>query len=343
MTFFRLARVSSLAAFALACASTPRLAHAQRTAQDIESARQLYNQGIELRDKGDMKGALDKFRAAHALGNTPLTGIELCRTYAALKQPVEAREVCLGVARIPPLAQETARSQEARAEAGRIAEAEKPKIGALRLKVAGIPPGREALVLVDGTAVPTAALGEARAINPGVHQITAKVGSGEETKATVETKEGETRDVELTVVAPPEAATPPPGTPGAAEPAKDEKKMSPIALGSFVLAGVAGLIGVSAGIVAMNGESDLADKCTDHKCGEDLHDDLDSARSAGTVSTVSFVIAGIALGGGIIATLTAPKKATAAVPARAAYRTREPRSTFTPLLGPGGAGFRGTF
>jgi hypothetical protein len=343
MTSSRLTRVATLAAFALAFASAPRLAHAQRTAQDIESARQLYNQGIELRDKGDMKGALDKFRAAHALGNTPLTGIELCRTYAALKQPVEAREVCLGVARIPPLAQETARSQEARAEAGRIAEAEKPKIGALRLKVAGIPPGREALVLVDGTAVPPAALAEPRAINPGVHQITAKVGSGEETKATVETKEGETRDVELTVVAPAEPVSPPPGTAGAAQPAKDEKKMSPIALGSFVLAGVAGVIGLSAGVIALNAESDLEKKCVNKQCGRELHDDLDSAESAGTVSTAAFVIAGIALGGGLLAMLTAPKKSTAAVPARSAHHTGEPKSTFTPLLGPGGAGFRGTF
>src|SRR5262245_49543355 len=55
----------------------PSSAAAQRTAQDIESARQLYNQGIALRDQGDLKGALEKFRAAHALGNTPVTGIEL--------------------------------------------------------------------------------------------------------------------------------------------------------------------------------------------------------------------------------------------------------------------------
>src|SRR5688572_1985882 len=151
----------------------PGAAHAQRTASDLESARQLYNQGIELRDKGDLKGALDKFRAAHALGNTPLTGIELCRTYATLKMPVEAREVCLGVSRIPPLAQETQRSQEARAEAGKIAEAEKPKIGSVRVRLKNLQPGWEPLVLVDGAAIPAAALGEPRAINPGSHLITA--------------------------------------------------------------------------------------------------------------------------------------------------------------------------
>src|SRR5689334_14406679 len=108
MTSTRRARVFASALFLVALGTTTG-ARAQRTAADIESARQLYNQGIELRDKGDMKGALEKFRAAHALGNTPLTGIELCKTHAALKQPVEAREICLGVARIPPTAQETSR------------------------------------------------------------------------------------------------------------------------------------------------------------------------------------------------------------------------------------------
>ena len=141
----------------VATAVTER-ASAQRSASDIETARRLYNEGIELRDNGDMKDALAKFRVAHALGNTPITGIELCKAHAALVQPVEAREVCLGVARIPPMPQETARSQDARGEAGRIAEEQRPKIGALRLTIKGVPEGREATVMVDGFAVSFAAL-----------------------------------------------------------------------------------------------------------------------------------------------------------------------------------------
>src|SRR5688572_18180165 len=193
----------SFVSLALGFTVAPGSALGQRTAADIESARQLYNQGIELRDKGDMKGALEKFRAAHALGNTPLTGIELCRTHAALNQPVEAREVCLGVARIPPLAQETPRSQEARNEAGRIAEEQRPRIAALRLKITGVPAGREPTVTVDGVAVPAAALGEPRAVNPGTHVVTARVGTGAETRATLDAREGETKDLELAVQPPP--------------------------------------------------------------------------------------------------------------------------------------------
>ena len=58
-------RTLALCTFLIVAA--PAAANAQRTASDIESARQLYNQGIELRDKGDTKSALEKFRAAHAL------------------------------------------------------------------------------------------------------------------------------------------------------------------------------------------------------------------------------------------------------------------------------------
>src|SRR4051794_34127905 len=129
-------------------------AYAQRSATDIESARQLYNQGIQLRDMGDLKGALEKLKAAHALGNTPITGVDLCKTHAVLNQPVEAREVCLGVARIPPLAGETAHSQDARNEAARVAEEQTPKIALVRLHITGVPQGREPTVLVDGATVP---------------------------------------------------------------------------------------------------------------------------------------------------------------------------------------------
>lgn len=328
----------------------PLTASAQRTAQDIESARQLYNQGIELRDKGDMKGALEKFRAAHALGNTPVTGIELCRTHAALSQPVEAREVCLGVARIPPLSQETQRSQEARAEASRIAEAEKSKIGALRLKVTGVPAGWEPTVLVDGATVPPAALGEPRAVNPGMHSVSARVGNGVETKATLETKEGETRDIELIVQPPPQNQPPIPvvgvgQAPGPAQPPPaKEKKSNSFATVSFALGGVAAVVGTVAGLAAMSGESDLSKKCVNDQCGRDLHDDLDSAKTWGNVSTAFFVIAGVAVGAGLVSTLTSNASKSAALPPRTAGAPlKAAKPTVTPVLGPFGAGVHGSF
>ena len=289
------------------------VANAQRSAQDIESARQLYNEGIELRDKGDVAGALEKLRAAHALGNTAITGLELCRTHAALRQPVEAREVCLGVARIPPAAQETTRSQEARADAGKIAEAERPKIGALHVKVSGVPAGMEPTVTIDGSLIPSAALGSSRAVNPGAHVITARVGTGVETKASLETREGEVREIELVVRPPDPSTTPAPVATVTSPPtAPAPARKNAVATTAFVLAGGAALVGTISGIVAANQEGDLERACVQQKCGPETHDDIDRAKRWANVSTVSFVITGVALAAGVVALLAAPRPTPAA-------------------------------
>jgi hypothetical protein len=314
-------------------AAAPGVALAQRSAQDIETARTLYQEGTALRDRGDMKGALEKFKAAHALGNTPITGLELCRTYGTLKMPVEARETCLGVGRIPPLAGETVRSQEARNEAARYAEELRPKIAFLRLRVRlqGPPAKREPTVVIDGAQIPVAALGEPRALDPGAHQISAKVGSGVATALTLETREGETKDVELIVQVPPEEeqGAPPPG-PGPAPP--PEKKGG--GAGGIVLLGIGGagiVLGLVAGGIAMGDKSDLEKTCTNNICGKADHDKLDSAYTWAGVSTASFIIGGLFLAGGLAITFASSKSADATKP------------HVTPTLRASGAGIDGTF
>jgi hypothetical protein len=320
-------------------------AFAQRSAADIETARQLYNQGVDLRDKGDMKGALEKLRAAHALGNTPITGVELCKTHASLAQPVEAREVCLGVGRIPPLAGETARSQDARNEAARIAEDMRPKIAVVRLHITGVPQGREPIVTVDGAAVPLAALGEGRALNPGKHAVSARVGAGAETRSEIDLAPGETKDVALPVVAPPPEATPVVAQPGYPPPGGERppprERSNGLAIAGFVIGGVGVGIGAITGIVALSGKSDLSDKCTDKICGVPDHDSLDAAKRWGNVSTAAFVIGGVGLLVGTIATLAAPKHAAMAPPTGGKTATRSFR--VTPDFGPGQVGIHGAF
>lgn len=324
----------------------PASARAQRSAQDLASARQLYNDGLELRDKGDMKGALEKFRAAHALGNTPLTGIELCRAHSALLQPVEAREVCLAVGRIPPLAEESSRSKDARRDAARLAEAERARIGALRVTITGVPAGRQPTVSIDGAVLPPAALNEPRAVNPGVHSIVASVGGGPETRATLETREGEARDLELAVQAPPEGEEPAPA-PGAdkgvAAPPAPPKRSSTFATASFVVAGISAGVGVFSGLLAVVGEGRLSETCDDKICGRDSWSSLDTARSWGTISTVSFVVAGAALGAGLISALSSrPSSASASTSSRPAA-TPQVKPGVTPVFGLGGAGLHGSF
>ncbi len=326
------------------------LAFGQRSAADIETARQLYNQGVELRDRGDHAGALEKFKAAHALGNTPITGVELCKTHAALKQPVEAREVCLSVARIPPLAGETDRSREARSEAGRVAEDVKPMMAGLRVRIFGVPKGRDPTVLVDGAPMPLEAIGVPRAVNPGTHAVSARVGQGAETRATIDVREGETREIQLTVQAPPPSEPPPPaaapppqGQPMYAPPPK-EKKSSGLATMGWGLAATGLLFGTIGGVVALDAKGDLDDNCTELEgtpvCGRDDHGTLDRAKTWATISTVGFIGAGIGLTLGFLGTIASSSGSAAAPP-----KTKTARSgpSIAPVFGLGGGGFHGTF
>lgn len=319
-------------------------AFAQRSATDIETARQLYNQGVDLRDRGDMRGALEKLRAAHALGNTPITGVELCKTHAALAQPVEAREVCLGVGRIPPLAGETARSQDARNEAARIAEDMRPKISVVRLHVTGVPPGREPTVTVDGAPVPLAALSEARAVNPGKHDVSARIGNGPETRSQIDLAPGESRDIALPVTAPPQEAAPvgvayPPPR-GGERPGEQlpKERSNGLQTAGLIIGGVGVGVGAISGIIALSGKSDLDSKCTDKICGTSDHDSLDSAKRWGNVSTAFFIVGGVGALIALYATLNPPREKASSASARA-----QGKLTVSPDFGPGGMGIHGAF
>jgi hypothetical protein len=284
----------------------------------------------------------EKLRAAHALGNTPITGVDLCKVHASLAQPVEAREVCLGVGRIPPLAGETPRSQDARNEAARVAEDMKPKIAIVRLHIMGVPQGREPTVLVDGAAVPLAALGEARAVNPGRHELIAKIGRGPETRSTIDLAPGESKDVTLPVQAPPndEPVGPYPGGPGERPPPRE--RTNTLAVTGFVIGGIGVGVGAVTGIIALSDKSDLESKCADKICGRADHSALDAAKTMGNVSTAAFIIGGVGLGVGLYAMLSAPSSRASTgqgKPARAATS----RATITPDFGPGGVGFHGAF
>jgi hypothetical protein len=166
------------------------------SAGDIAQARELLNQGLELRRKGDDAGALGKFKAAHALARTPITGIELGRQYVTLGRLVEARETFLSIARIPERTEETSRSKAARAEGALSADQIRARIPSLTVKINGVPSDSVA-VTIDGAAVPTEALAAPRLVDPGSHTVSARSTTGGAAETTVEVKEGENREVEL--------------------------------------------------------------------------------------------------------------------------------------------------
>jgi hypothetical protein len=302
---------------------------------DVAQARDLFNQGLHLREKGDANGAVEKLKAAHALANTPITGLELGKTYELVGKLVEAREVLLSIGRVPVQPSETARSTAARTEGARLAEELRPRIPTLTVKITGAPASM-VTVSIDDSPIPSEAL-DARPVNPGAHDVSARAGSGSSVHASVDVKEGEARAVELKIaaatVAPQPLRTPSPS------PATPEGPSSGAGGGLnplfFVGVGVAGaglIVGAVTGGLAMGKASSANSACNsvDLTCTPAGYDDVTSGRTLGNISTVSFIVAGVGAVVGVIGFIISP-------------HGHEETASVGPSIGLGGNGLQGTF
>lgn len=349
MTTFSRGSARSLVAAALVAGSfvsvlsTTSSASAQ-SASDLASARALYKEARELRDKGDAKSALEKFKAANALAGTPITALELGRTYAALGQPVEAQETWLSVARMKVDPKESDNAKSARAEAASLAQQIAPKIPSLVVKVEGVPSGATPTVTVDGASVPVEALGLPRKVDPGEHVVVGRVADGPEEKRAVTLKESESQTVTLTfaggpaVVAPPVVAKPveepkkQPPPPPATPQTEVRKKTNPIVYVGFGV-GAAGLVvGTVGGLVTFSQKGDLDPLCTGLVCDPSARKIVSNARTWATVSTIGFVVGGVGIAAGVVGLLMPSKEIVEVGPVKARLH-----------LDPSSVGLAGTF
>lgn len=115
-------------AASLVWAAVPRTAWAQSPPDDVAQARELFVEGSELRDQGDVRGALEKFKAAHALAVNPITAFELARTYEAVGMLEQARDLYASIAGIPVQPDETERAAAARRDGAKAAEELKSRV-----------------------------------------------------------------------------------------------------------------------------------------------------------------------------------------------------------------------
>jgi hypothetical protein len=182
------------ALFALPLVLVAATAHADEgNAADRETARIAFADGNKLRDEGNVRGALEKYKAAFALAPTPVTALEVGRAESDLGQLVEAREALLRVESMPAK-NESPKAQAARAEASTMAAKLVARIPKVSIHVTGAIEG--ASITIDGVTIPREALTVARVVNPGRHVALAIV-AGHTTQQIFEVHEGETRDVTL--------------------------------------------------------------------------------------------------------------------------------------------------
>src|SRR5882724_11625185 len=128
----------SCGALLLGLLSGSALAHAQPSAAQKETARGLMAEARELRDRGDLAGALKRFSAADSIMGVPTTGFEVAATQAQLGQLVEARETLRHVLAIAPGADDPEPFNEARSKARALDQQLLARLGALRFDVSGV-------------------------------------------------------------------------------------------------------------------------------------------------------------------------------------------------------------
>jgi hypothetical protein len=324
----------------------PLAARAEPTAEDLASARELYKEGRALREKGDLARALEKLRAAHALGQTPITGLELARTYVLVGRLVDAHEVSLGVSRLPVASDETGKSEAARAAAAKLATELEPRLARLVVTVKGLAAGTAPNVTVDGERIPPAAVGEPRSADPGAHEVVLQLPNGVELRAKAEVKEGESREVILDATAAPASEPAHPGSTPVPEPVTPSPLEEPppstphhsnfVVVTGATVAGLGVLFGASFGVATLNAKSSLEVDCPGGRCGPQHYSELSSANTEGYVSTVSFTLAGAGAVAVILDLALRPKKTEAS-------KTEPSHAWLAPDLGPGWVGAHGSF
>ncbi len=332
---------------ALSCTS---VAHADPSAADKETARGLMNEGRTDRDKGDLKGAVKAFAAADALMHVPTTGIELAKALVATGQLVEARDVALRITRIPEKPNEPAPFKAARDAAAQLNDDLGTRIPSLTINVKNVPDGTTAAVDVDGSSVPAEMLGQPRKLDPGHHVITAKAGTAEG-KQEVDLAEKDSKQVDIELPAQTEAPAggetkPDEGTP-TPPPESSGRGNKLMIWGGFGLAGAGVIAGTITGVLAISKANSIksSGECQGNTCNPSEDGNLSSGKTMATISTVSFIVAGVGAaigvtgffvggGGGDSAPATKPADAPA---------SDQSSARIIPWIGLGSAGVSGTF
>ena len=247
---------------ALACVAAPRTAMAQQAPPgDVSQARELFVQASELRDHGDLPGALDKFKAAHTLADNPITTFELARTYAALGKLVEARDAFASIARLPVRADETERATQARRDGAKAADD-------LRARIPEpAPPSKE--------------------------------GDPREVERAVPPAPAEAREPKAEVPAPAAPPASPPVEAPRPAPEGGGNHFGPFAWVGFGVGAAGFLSGSIFAAATLSKASSISTHCSTTACEQTGTDAAHSARDLGVAAVVSYTLSAVGVGVGL--------------------------------------------
>jgi hypothetical protein len=284
------ARATALAIAGLAWVSlvSASVRASEPSPADKATARGLMEQGYDALDRGDAAAAVQAFRAADALIHVPTTAYAFARADVAVGRLLEANEALVGLERMPVVDGESADFTTARRRGAELLLAIKERIPEVRLVLDGMPADTTVSIQFDDEKVPVAVLGTPRKVDPGAHVVVVEAGGlRQEARFAIQEHERQTVHVrfpqstnDVTKV------TPAPGRSGSARPI--------VTASGFALAGAGLAAGVTSGLLAISAKnSALAQGCVQGACPPSAQPSAHRAETAATLSTVSFVVAGI--------------------------------------------------
>ncbi|MEP7121905.1 MAG: PEGA domain-containing protein [Byssovorax sp.] len=332
----------------LALSLTATSASAQLSDADKGTARALAQQGQDALDKRDFATAADRFARAGELVHAPTLLLGLARAQVGLGKWVAAEETYYRLVHEPAPPNAPPAFAKALADARKDLAALEPRVPSVTIVVKGAPSAR---VTLDGTPVPSAALGVARPVDPGKHAVRAEADGFAPAQSAFTVAEHKNETVTLTLEhgratspenTPPVAADVP-GAASAIPPTSADGSTAPPPASSprplrttlgFVGLGVGGaglILGAVTGGLAIPKHNALKTTCPDGMCTRREADAVGSYHLLTTLSTVGFIAGGVLATTGLVLVLTTPR---AAAPAS---------SGITPVIGAGFAGAQGWF
>jgi hypothetical protein len=322
--------LSAFVAPVVAQTPPPQVTEGGPSAADKETARHLFLAGNDKFDAADYVGALDAYRAAHAIMGVPTTGYKLGKTLATLGRLNEAREVLLDVTRIREAPDETAVFTQARVSAAELAEDVRLRIPSIRVEVSGPRRGAPIEVLIDDKLLDPQVALLAYRVDPGQHEVRARAPAFAARQVVVNVVERQALVVQLALSptgAPDDEVAP--VTPVATE-------ISPLVWIGFGTALVGAVVGTVTGVVSLDAASTLQSGCDPQgRCSAAFADQLSRAETSATVSTTAFVFAGAGVALGVIGLLISGEQADGASAARGSLG-----QGWAPAIDDGGLGWR---
>ena len=289
----------------------PQSSLAQQRTPDEQRASTLLVEGQELRQQGLHKEALEKFREAYRILQTPILGFALAQGQVALGQLLEAQQTLRAVHYLPESLKETLKSQRVRVDAALLLVDVTGRIPVLQVSVKGLPAGQDAVLQVAGKALTLAAADQGISLNPGSYEVVAKASGRPEQHQQIQLNEGARIRIDMVfpldipvapVVAIPAATTTAPIVVTLPRPLPRATNEGPGAL-PWIVGGVgAATLAVAAGLeLARSSKNDIISQhCNTTACDQEGIDATKSAKSLQTFGAVAWVVGGVGVATGTV-------------------------------------------